>query len=145
MLLHTRAISQLEEGMPVAYPLQECSPHLFHTTLIPQEMILSSMLFNIYVKPVGDVIRRSGSWCHHQYADHTQLYLNIAPDLEITSGTKCCSSVLSGETRFHQVTPTLQELCWFPVVFWAQFRVLFRTYKIQYSLGSGYLKDHLTL
>ena len=40
-------------------------------------MILSPMLFNIYMEPLGDVIRRFGLRSQ-QYADNTQLYLSFS-------------------------------------------------------------------
>ncbi|KAF7248518.1 NHP2-like protein 1 [Varanus komodoensis] len=46
---------------------------------VPQGSILSSLLFNIYMKPLGEVTRRFGLRSH-QYADDTQLYLSFSTD-----------------------------------------------------------------
>ena len=37
------------------------------------------MLFNIYVKPLGEVLRGFGAKCH-QYADDTQLYFPVTTE-----------------------------------------------------------------
>ena len=43
-----------------------------------QGSVISSMLFNVYIKPLGGVIRRCEASCH-QNADDTQLYLSFFP------------------------------------------------------------------
>ena len=47
--------------------------------------ILCPMLFNIYMKPLGEVIRRFGLQSQ-QYADDTQLYISFStnPGVEVS-------------------------------------------------------------
>lgn len=48
---------------------------------VPQGSLLSAMLFSIYLKSLGEVMRRFGLWCH-QYADDHQLYFSIPSNLK---------------------------------------------------------------
>ena len=53
------------------------------------------MLFNIYMRPLGGVIRGCGASCH-QYADDTQLYISFLPTTvdAVLSLQHCLEAVL---------------------------------------------------
>ena len=53
------------------------------------------MLFNIYMRPLGGVIRECGALCN-QYADDTQLYISFSPTAvdAVLSLQRCLESVL---------------------------------------------------
>ena len=62
---------------------------------VPQGTINSPTLFNIYMMPLGGVIRGYGASCH-QFANNTQLYISFSPTTvdAVLSLQRCLEAVL---------------------------------------------------
>ena len=61
---------------------------------VPQGLIISPILFNIYMRLLRGIIRGCGASCH-QYADDTQLYISLPTASDaVLSLQRCLGAVL---------------------------------------------------
>lgn len=56
---------------------------------------------------------------------------------------EACAQMLRGTNKDNHISLILQALHWLPVSFCALFKVLVSTFRVLYSLGARYPKDHL--
>ena len=67
------------------------------------------MLFNIYITPLGEVIRSFGVSC--QYADDTQLYLSFHPSaVDAVPSLECCLDMVLGWMRENRLRLNLDKM-----------------------------------
>lgn len=80
-------------------PMWNCLPTLTvyspNHRFSPQGLVLSCILFNIYVKPLRDVIRRLRLWCQ-KYTYGIQFYLSFPPNSEddVDALSQCLKPVM---------------------------------------------------
>uniref|UniRef100_A0A670IWM0 Reverse transcriptase domain-containing protein n=1 Tax=Podarcis muralis TaxID=64176 RepID=A0A670IWM0_PODMU len=100
-------------GLRVALGREMSSRHSL-VCRVPQGAILSPMLFNIFMRPLAQIVQSFGLGCH-QYADDTQLYLLMDghTDSAPNTLTRCLEAVAGW---FHgsqlKLNPSKTEVLW---------------------------------
>ncbi|XP_058048302.1 uncharacterized protein LOC131202851 [Ahaetulla prasina] len=91
---------------------------------MPQGSVLSPLLFNIYMKPLGEIIHGFGVRCH-LYTDETQLYISTPnhPSEAVEVMSRCLEAVWvwMGKNRL-QLNPAKTEWLWMPASRYNQLR-----------------------
>jgi len=70
------------------------SPTVRISSGVPQGSILGPILFSLYVSPIGSIITGMGA-SYHQYADDTQLYIELNPTHDSASQLTACADCLN--------------------------------------------------